>query len=108
MFRKFLMYLLVITFSLFVFGCQTGPQQIQTNPPMVNFYASPIEVLSGEHVTLHWNVQNADQVTINQGTGEIIDLEGSMTVTPTETTEYTLITTNESDTSIITITVTVN
>lgn len=99
---------LLFFISLLISGCQTGPQQIQTNPPMVNFYSIPTEVLSGEDVTLYWNVQNADQITINQGIEEITDLEGNMTVNPTETTEYTLTATNESDSSIATITVTVN
>ena len=94
--------------SLLISGCQTGPQQIQTNPPMVNFYAVPAEVSPGEDVTLYWNVQNADQATINQGIGEITDLEGNMIVNPTQTTKYTLTATNESDSSIVTITVTVN
>ena len=82
-------------------GCQTGPQQIKTNPPMVNFYTIPAEVSPGEDVTLYWNVQNADQVIINQGIGEITDLEGNITVNPTVTTEYTLAATNESDSSLI-------
>jgi len=94
--------------SLLISSCQTGPQQIETNAPMVNFYPVPTEVSPGENVTLYWNVQNADQVTINQGIGEITDLEGNMIVNPTQTTEYTLTATNESDSSIATITVTVN
>jgi len=94
--------------SLIISGCQTSNQQIIGNPPMVNFYPVPTEVSPGEDVTLYWNVQNADHVTINEGIGEITDLEGNMTVNPTETTEYTLTATNESDSSIATVTVTVN
>ena len=108
--KKTLLYVYFALFlvSLLFSGCQTGPQQIETNSPTVNFYSIPMEVLSGEDVILYWNVQNADQITINQGIGETTDLEGNMTVNPTETTKYTLTATNASGSSIATITVTVN
>ncbi len=108
MFRKVLFYLIIFFFSLFIIGCQTSNQQLVTNPPSVNFYATPIEISPGEDVTLHWNVQKATYVSIEPGIGEITELEGTMIVNPYQTTKYTLTAINESGSSIATITITVN
>ena len=64
-----------------------------TNPPLpaptINFYASPTEISVGQSSTLHWNVTNADTVTINQGVGSVPNSSNTV-VSPTTTTVYTL------------------
>jgi len=108
MLKRFLFYLIIFYLCLFIIGCQTNTQQHITNPPSVNFYATPTDISPGEEVTLHWNVQNATYVSIEPDIGEITDLQGTMIVNPDETKDYTLTAINESDSSIATITITVN
>ncbi len=58
-------------------------------PPVIDFSAYPDSIFRGESVVLVWETTNADTVEIDQGIGMVID-NGSMTVSPTETTTYTL------------------
>jgi hypothetical protein len=58
-------------------------------PRVVRFQATPTNITSGEAATLSWETANADQVTISPGVGGV-GPNGSTTVTPTETTTYTL------------------
>jgi len=53
------------------------------------FDISPTSINEGENAVLTWNVSNADSVAINNGIG-IVELNGSMVVSPTEYTVYTL------------------
>lgn len=53
------------------------------------FSATPQQINRGETSTLNWQVENADQVTI-KGVGSVDAKTGTTTVSPTETTVYTL------------------
>lgn len=53
------------------------------------FTASDNHIDNGESVTLSWGTTNADSVSINQGIGSVAD-DGSKTVTPHDTTTFTL------------------
>jgi hypothetical protein len=53
------------------------------------FSASPSSILAGETATLTWDVIGAKSIIINQGIGGVV-LKGSMKVSPTATTTYTL------------------
>ena len=57
--------------------------------PTANISASPTNILLGESSTLTWSTSNAHTVTIDQGIGNV-DLNGSIDVSPTETTTYTV------------------
>ncbi|MFZ2629976.1 MAG: carboxypeptidase regulatory-like domain-containing protein, partial [Desulfosalsimonadaceae bacterium] len=77
--------------------------------PFAEFYAEPTYVSQGESTTLHWQTQNADAVTIDQGIGDVplnSDADG-LTVTPDETTTYTLTATCSGGQGSVSITVTV-
>jgi uncharacterized cupredoxin-like copper-binding protein len=91
------------------FGTISTTLSIEVVPPgmprILNFVASPQEILSGEISTLSWEVENADTVTITDlGT---VDLSGTSTVTPEETRAYTLTATNSQGEVTATATVTV-
>ena len=63
-----------------------GPQL----PAKVNkFEADPETIAEGEESTLSWQVSNSTNVSINQGIGVVTPL-GTVDVSPTETTTYTL------------------
>ena len=65
-----------------------------TAPPSVSLFSvSPQTVSSGWACQLKWNVNGAATVTLNNGIGSI-GASGSVCVTPTKTTTYTLTATN--------------
>ena len=76
-----------------------------------SFAADNTTIESGDTVTLTWTMRNAESASIDQGVGDIADddLEsGSVEVSPTATTTYTLTATKGTDdvTASVTITVT--
>ena len=75
-------------------------------PPSVNISASPVSINKGEQSTLTWTSSNADTCTIEPNIGNV-DLNGSLNITPQETTTYTITALNAdgSATSSIDITV---
>ncbi len=71
--------------------------------PLINaFSASPDSIKAGETSTLTWDVIGSTSISINQGIGGV-GAKGSMLITPTATTTYTL--TASSATKSITVTV---
>jgi hypothetical protein len=78
----------------------------QIPAPEISFFSAiPSEVAAGEAGTLSWSVRYADSVVID-GLGQVSS-EGSLLVSPTETTTYTLTATNETGTTTATTTITV-
>ena len=69
-----------------------------TPPSVTSFAASPKSVTSGGSATLNWDVAGSQSVTISPDIGTVSS-SGSQTVTPTETTDYTLTATNISGSS---------
>jgi peroxiredoxin len=63
-------------------------------PTINSFYASPAIIRPGSSSVLSWNISNATGVSINPDIGTV-DLTGSITVTPTDTTDYTLVACNK-------------
>ncbi len=57
-------------------------------PQILRFFATPANITKGEVATLTWETQNATEVTIS-GVGTVA-ASGLTTVTPAETTTYTL------------------
>ena len=55
--------------------------------PSVAVVAKPERIKSGQSAVLEWNTQNADQVAIEPGIGEV-PATGSRTVNPTESVSY--------------------
>ncbi len=58
-------------------------------PPTVNISANPVTIQVGESSTLTWSSTNADSCVIEPGIGSV-DLNGSISVSPIETTTYTI------------------
>lgn len=67
-------------------------------PPSVTFSASPATIKQGQSATLIWTTQNATNVSIDNGVGSQ-PLSGSISVSPTHSTTYTLTATGPGGTS---------
>jgi hypothetical protein len=75
-------------------------------PVIASFAAYPPVIAYGESSTLSWDVNGASIVTINQGIGQVQPID-SITVTPYNTTYYTLTATNSTGSSYASTTITV-
>jgi hypothetical protein len=90
------------------FGQATATVTITVNvaaPTVVSFLANPPSIAAGQTSTLTWQVTNATTVTIS-GLGAV-SATGTQTVTPAQTTIYTLTTTNDGGETTASATVTV-
>jgi len=67
----------------------TDSVTISINPPSVGISANPALTQAGDSTTLSWNSTNATSCSIEPGIGSV-DLNGSITLLPTETTAYTI------------------
>ena len=75
-------------------------------PPTVTMSADPDTILIGESSMLTWNTTFANSASIDQGIGPV-DVNGSSTVSPAETTTYTITATGPGGTATDNVTVTV-
>jgi len=75
-------------------------------PPTVSISADPETILVGESSTLTWSSTNADSASINQGIGDV-PVNGSISVSPDETTTYTIMVNGPGGTAMDSVTVTV-
>jgi hypothetical protein len=82
-----------LLFSLALLSTGSAISCRQEPPSIVLFTATPPEINSGTSSTLKWDVKEATNVTIDQGVGEVA-ANGSRTISPSETTAYTLTATN--------------
>ncbi|MBI3934111.1 MAG: hypothetical protein HY316_05420, partial [Acidobacteria bacterium] len=57
--------------------------------PVVNLSVSPASIQLGQSATLQWTSQNATELDLQPGVGSV-PLQGSLTVSPTSTTTYTM------------------
>jgi len=62
-------------------------------PAIILFSATPSEINLGESTNLKWLIKDATSLTIDQGLGEVA-ATGSIELSPTKTTAYTLTATN--------------
>lgn len=74
-------------------------------PVVMSFSANPAVVSSGRETTLSWRVANASGVSIDNGIGSGLALEGSQTVTVDQTTTFTLTAQGDQTTTTATTTV---
>ena len=75
-------------------------------PTIASFTATPSSVTAGQSATLSWTVSGASSIAIDNGVGDVSTLT-SRTVSPAQTTTYTLTATNTSGNSVARVTVTV-
>lgn len=76
-------------------------------PPTVTIDANPSTIYPGQSSTLTWTSSDADQVSIDNGIGNV-EPNDSLVVTPTQTTTYTITATGPGGTATASVTVTVN
>src|SRR6185369_15078897 len=74
---------------------------------IVQFSAIPASLQPGQASTLSWVIDNATSATITPGIGAVDPRTGSVSVTPTQTTTYTLAATGPNGTINSTVTLTV-
>ncbi|MDJ0839491.1 MAG: hypothetical protein QNK37_23425 [Acidobacteriota bacterium] len=89
-----------------------GPLQVTEsqmgNPPVINsFSADPSTIDAGASSLLSWDVSDADSVSISPEIGNVGAVD-QISVSPSETTQYTLTATNDNGTVTQSVTVTVN
>src|SRR6056297_3421728 len=66
-----------------------------TTTPVINYFSSePSNITEGKSSTLSWEIIGADDVSIEPGIGEV-NLEDSISVSPEETTKYTITASND-------------
>jgi len=81
----------VLILMFLLSGCSTNPVL-----PIINtFNANPTIIDFGNSITLSWEVSGADTVSIDQGIG-IVTASGTIDITPSTTTTYTLTATGNS------------
>jgi len=96
--------LIIILLLVFLSACDG----ITPTSPIINsFTADSMTIEEGDSVTLTWIVTDADTVILNPG-GFTVALSGSTSVTPIETSTYTLTATNSAGSSTTTISIIVN
>ena len=76
-------------------------------PAITSFTANPTSVKSGTQVTLSWQTSGASYNIVSPQLGAVRGTSATVTVTPTQTTTYTLYATNQYGRTQATVTVTV-
>ena len=71
----------------------TATVTVVSPPTIVSFTASPATISTSQSSLLKWNVVGATSISIDNGIG-IVQANGSLSVTPTVTTTYTLTASN--------------
>ena len=70
-----------------------SPNVPLTPPPtarIVRFSGTPTTIVRGESAKLSYKLENAERASIDPSVGEVDSVEGNLTVSPVERTEYTL------------------
>jgi len=91
-------------------GCEAGAAYIYSTsclPPGIDIRLVPEKIEAGEHSILTWNTAHADTCTIEPGIGSV-DVNGSISVSPIETTAYTITATGLGGVSDASVTLTVS
>jgi chitodextrinase len=85
----------------------TTPAVVVAPPVVSTFAAAPSSVVTGQSATLSWTVSGASSVSVDNGIGTVSNV-ASKTVSPTQTTTYTLTAANSGGTTTARVTVTVS
>ncbi len=92
--------------SLSLTGC-VGLVGVPIVPVVSSFTATPSTILSGQSTALAWTSTNANSATLDNGVGQVSP-NGGTTVSPTQTTVYTLTVSGPGGNATSQLTVTVN
>lgn len=88
--RNWMLILGMLALLMMVSGCKKKPPPPPPPPPTpvtATLSADPSSIMAGQSSTLTWNTQGADDVTLD---GQKVNVSGSQSVTPTQTTTYHL------------------
>jgi phospholipase C len=83
-----LLVAILSSITLCLTGC-VGLAAVPSMPTVNSFSANPSTVVAGQSTSLAWSSTNADFATLDNGVGQVSP-NGGMTVSPTQTTVYTL------------------
>lgn len=89
-------YVLVATGASGSVECKVNVSVTKTTQykmPTCSIYGGPITITRGQSSTINWITENGTKVVMNEGVGEV-GARGSKTVSPNDTTEYTITVTN--------------
>lgn len=78
------------------------PLRSNNKPTIKYFDVSPLTIVSGGSTVLTWDVSDATDVIITPGVGKLGELTGSISVSPTRNTTYTLTAINKAGENIVT------
>ncbi len=79
-------------------GCIVTGGTAPNLPPVIElFTANPVEITPGGTATLSWSVKGGTDISIEPGLGKV-ESSGSVTVSPSQKQEYTLIASNQQGT----------
>lgn len=88
--RNWTLILGMLALLMVVSGCKKKPPAPPPPPPKpvtATLSADPSSIMAGQSSTLTWNTEGADDVALD---GQKVNVSGSQTVTPTQTTTYHL------------------
>jgi hypothetical protein len=103
---KHLRAALPLAFMLLLVAC--GGDSTSARPVIISFTASSTSIMAGESVTLSWVVSGVETISLIDLAGVTIPVTGSsQVVTPTVTTAYRLMATNQAGSTYQDLTVTV-
>ena len=90
-------------------GCTTPAAKISQppEPAIATFVASPTAITAGTSTTLSWTTSGATSISVSPGSFSSTSADGSMVISPTANTTYTLTATNSTGTTTATTAVTV-
>lgn len=98
-------FVVAVLLLLAATACNSQPAPGGGTPVIQSFTADPATIQPGASSTLSWQVSDATSIRVDPGIGEVTG--SSHTVTPTQTTEYTLTATNAKGETIARTTVSV-
>ena len=70
--------------------CSTGVAVISPNPPVCSLFSDSETIIEGGIATLSWETERATKATLDQGIGPVSVPDGSLVLSPTETTTYAM------------------
>ncbi len=88
--RHWTLILGMLALLIMVSGCKKKPPPPPPPPPKpvtATLSANPSSIMAGQSSTLTWNTEGADDVTLD---GQKVNVSGSQSVTPSQTTTYHL------------------
>lgn len=104
--NEFRIYNRALTTAEVASSYTAGPDAVALGPKINSFTASSSEILTGQSVTLAWDVDDETSLSIDYGVGTVTG-QTQTVVSPTQTTTYTLSATNAEGTTTRTVRVVV-